>query len=123
VFVLDIAGTKMLFPGDAQWGLWDAIVADPTNGPILAGTRIYKVGHHGSHNATHKRYVQQLMGDNVTSMMSFHTVKDWPSIPNPRLVDALSKRPRTLVRSDEQRGRRGLKWNGTISAEMTIVAT
>ena len=87
---------------------------------MLADTRLYKVGHHGSHNATHKRYVQELMGDRTTSLMSFHAVKDWPSIPNPRLVAALDRGPRTLIRSDKPVNHRNLHWDGTVAAEYTI---
>jgi hypothetical protein len=53
-------------------------------------------------------------------MMSFHTVDDWPSIPDPHLVGALAKGPRILIRSDKKKVQRGVRWNDTISAEYTI---
>lgn len=120
VFVLDIGGTKLLFPGDAQWGLWEAIMADTKNEQILTDTRLYKVGHHGSPNGTHKRYVTDLMGTNVTSLMSFHPVSQWKSIPSPNLVDALSQTTRTLVRSDKQPPQAHVKWQGSLVAEYTL---
>jgi hypothetical protein len=52
--------------------------------------------------------------------MSFHPVKDWPSIPNPNLIAALQRGPRTLIRSDQPTSGRNLRWNGTIAAEFTI---
>lgn len=55
-------GDFMLFPGDAQVGNWESWHDQPyklgsrtlTAARILARTRFYKVGHHGSHNATLK---------------------------------------------------------------------
>lgn len=120
VFVLDVLGTKLLFPGDAQWGLWDAILADPDVEELLAQIRLYKVGHHGSHNASHKRLVQEIMSEDTVSLMPFHRVEDWPSIPNERLVAALEKGRRVLIRADEQTRRPRLHWDGSLVAEYSI---
>ena len=55
------AGDVMLFPGDAQVGNWESWRDQPyqdehgaalTAEQLLNRTRLYKVGHHGSHNAT-----------------------------------------------------------------------
>lgn len=59
-FELPGSGKVLLFPGDAQRGNWrswkgqvwkdgDVVI---TVGDLLARTVLYKVGHHGSHNAT-----------------------------------------------------------------------
>lgn len=53
-------GDVLLFPGDAQvgnWLSWDSVrwsgdCADITAEDLLSRTVLYKVGHHGSHNAT-----------------------------------------------------------------------
>jgi beta-lactamase superfamily II metal-dependent hydrolase len=120
VFVLEVADTKLLFPGDAQWGLWDAILQERRNQQLLTDIQLYKVGHHGSHNATHTRFVHDLMGDHTISMMSFHPVEDWPSIPNPWLVRALEQSTRMLVRSDQPKHQPDVHWTDTVVAEYTL---
>ena len=56
ILMFEIGGKKFLFPGDAQWENWDYclnIAPDKQkNLKMLADTTLYKVGHHGSTNAT-----------------------------------------------------------------------
>ncbi len=58
ILLLDIGGTLLLFPGDAQLENWSYALRDAPNAAEIrarvAGTRVYKVGHHGSLNATPK---------------------------------------------------------------------
>ena len=42
----------LLFAADAQYGNWKSWTGSPTGKDILNRTTFYKVGHHGSHNAT-----------------------------------------------------------------------
>jgi beta-lactamase superfamily II metal-dependent hydrolase len=120
VFVLEVDDVKLFFPGDAQWGLWDAILARPHVADLLRDTTVYKVGHHGSHNASHRRFVDELMGTTTASMMSFHPVDSWPSIPNLKLVAALDKGKRALVRSDQTMRPPHTHRDGTIASEYSI---
>ena len=58
ILLFEVGGKRFLFPGDAQLENWsyalkDAPEADE-NQKLLAGTDFYKVGHHGSLNATPK---------------------------------------------------------------------
>jgi len=58
ILLFEVGGKKLLFPGDAQienwsWALEDAPDAKQTRA-LLAGVDFYKVGHHGSRNATPK---------------------------------------------------------------------
>lgn len=72
-FALELADGKVLvFPGDAQvgnWTSWDRLKDHNANGPpldvraLFAKTVFYKVGHHGSHNATVKRPGLEDMAD------------------------------------------------------------
>jgi beta-lactamase superfamily II metal-dependent hydrolase len=59
ILLLDIKGTRLLFPGDAQIESWRYALHDAPNAKQirsrLASTRVYKVGHHGSLNATPKK--------------------------------------------------------------------
>jgi hypothetical protein len=43
---------RLLFGGDAQIENWEYALKKPTNRALLRGVDIYKVGHHGSRNAT-----------------------------------------------------------------------
>jgi hypothetical protein len=58
ILLFEIAGVKLLFPGDAQIENWRyALFQAPNSAAIrkeLAETNVYKVGHHGSLNATPK---------------------------------------------------------------------
>jgi Metallo-beta-lactamase superfamily len=52
ILLFEAGGKKLLFPGDAQWENWE--LALHKNAAELADVDIYKVGHHGSLNATPK---------------------------------------------------------------------
>jgi hypothetical protein len=58
ILLFEIGKTRLLFPGDAQIENWlYALTAAPDRKQMLAklkGTSLYKVGHHGSLNATPK---------------------------------------------------------------------
>ena len=43
---------KLLFPGDAQIENWEYALSQPDVLKLLRGVSVYKVGHHGSTNAT-----------------------------------------------------------------------
>ncbi len=60
ILLIEVGGKKLLFPGDAQWENWEyALVGDEkkaaANLKELADVDVYKVGHHGSLNATPKK--------------------------------------------------------------------
>ncbi len=102
LFVLEVGDLRILFPGDAQWGAWQPILADPDARALLSRIDVYKVGHHGSHNGTPVSLSTDLLPDDVTSMMSFRSMERWAAIPKTELVEALRSRRRTLVRPDEE---------------------
>lgn len=58
ILLFEVAGKRFLFPGDAQIENWNYALKDAPeaaeNCRLLAGTDFYKVGHHGSLNATPK---------------------------------------------------------------------
>jgi len=58
ILLIEINGVTLLFPGDAQIENWSYALFDAPNHADLqtrlADTRLYKVGHHGSLNATPK---------------------------------------------------------------------
>jgi len=56
ILLLEVGGKKLLFPGDAQIENWEyALHVDKNaNLKLLKDVHFYKVGHHGSRNATPK---------------------------------------------------------------------
>lgn len=109
-------GKKLLFAGDAQGGNWEYWMfgGTPDKAPsvdqidkdskaILSKLDFYKVGHHGSTNATPISAVQTMGGDFAsmcsTQEDSFGTVANQSEVPRIPLLDALEKKT-TLVRSD-----------------------
>ena len=100
VFVLEIGGLLLFFPGDAQWGTWKMVLDDPRARDLLRRSTFYKIGHHGSHNASPQTFVDTVMAPSTWAAMSVAGVKVWPSIPQPDLVDHIVGRDVHLVRSD-----------------------
>lgn len=54
ILLFEIGDTCLLFPGDAQWENWRYALAQEKYKKLLARVNVYKVGHHGSLNATPK---------------------------------------------------------------------
>jgi beta-lactamase superfamily II metal-dependent hydrolase len=102
MLMLKIAGQWLLFPGDAQWGTWQAALENPRWKQLLTKTTFYKIGHHGSHNATPVDFVENTVGTDFWAMASTHHVDQWPSIPKEELLSALGKRTTKIARSDKQ---------------------
>ena len=111
------SGQVLLFPGDAQGGNWKSW-ADPekplafedekTNArELLANTVLYKVGHHGSHNATPRTYGLELMTHPdlrafVPVDAAIATAARYGEMPLHAIMDALGKKPGGAVfRSDD----------------------
>ncbi|HVY31041.1 MAG TPA: hypothetical protein VHB79_31010 [Polyangiaceae bacterium] len=109
---------KLLFAGDAQAGNWeywlydlDKPIKDPSEETlgddgkdILSSLDFYKVGHHGSTNATPRAAVEA-MGNEFVSMCSveegvFGKKENESEVPRTPLLTALGKKS-TLVRSDQ----------------------
>ena len=55
ILLLQVGGKRLLFPGDAQIENWEFALSDKRTRKLLAGVELYKVGHHGSLNATPKK--------------------------------------------------------------------
>jgi hypothetical protein len=54
ILLFEAGGKKLLFPGDAQIENWSYALGQPLVRKMLARVDLYKVGHHGSRNATPK---------------------------------------------------------------------
>lgn len=97
-----VGRAHLLFSGDAQWGTWTAALADPQWKELLSNTSFYKIGHHGSHNATPPAFVKNCLPKAFTAMASTRAVRKWPDIPRQPLLDDLRKRSNRVVRSDRE---------------------
>jgi hypothetical protein len=59
ILLFEVFGKKLLFPGDAQIENWSYALSEAPDAAktraLLAGVDVYKVGHHGSLNATPRK--------------------------------------------------------------------
>jgi hypothetical protein len=97
-------GDVLLFAADAQVGNWESwhdlawtIDGKTVTGPdLLARTIFYKVGHHGSHNATLRENGLELMTNlRIAAIPVDHAMavkKRWGNMPLPAILDALRKK-------------------------------
>jgi len=119
VILFTFKGKKLLFAGDAQGGNWEYWMygGTPTKAPVLddilkasAGILghldVYKMGHHGSTNATPVTAVQAIGGDPLTlcstQQDSFGSKKNESEVPREPLLAALGGKSK-IVRSDQLR--------------------
>ena len=122
MLVFKVGRTHLLFPGDAQWGTWRAALDDPEWNRLLAKTRFYKVGHHGSHNATPIDFVEDTLEEDgkLAAMVSVRPRSNWPHIPRKPLLAALKKRKAKISRSDEVNQTAPFTRNGDFWVETVI---
>jgi hypothetical protein len=105
ILLFEVGKKKLLFPGDAQienwsWALQDAKNAAATR-KLLAAVDMYKVGHHGSRNATPKELLWENFskrnkpkGKRLLTMLStlpgkHGKTKSKTEVPRKTLLDAL----------------------------------
>jgi beta-lactamase superfamily II metal-dependent hydrolase len=108
VVLFTFKGKTLLFAGDAQWGNWANFLfggvtettMKPESKAILAKLDFYKVGHHGSTNATPKDALAA-MREGCVAMCS--TAMDaYSEVPRDALVTAIDqKTDHQLARSDQ----------------------
>ena len=103
ILLLEIGDRKILLPGDAQIENWAYALNQPEWRKLLADVHVYKVGHHGSRNATPKSLWKQFAhkGDDhqhgrletlVSTKAGKHgSLKAGTEVPQHLLVDALAK--------------------------------
>jgi beta-lactamase superfamily II metal-dependent hydrolase len=103
-------GKVLLFPADAQVGNWlswhdqdwkDANGNKVTAADLLSRTAFYKVGHHGSHNATlRQRGLELMTSDELIAFVPLDRAtakkKKWP-MPWPKLYKHLTTAARSRI--------------------------
>jgi hypothetical protein len=120
VLAIELAGSNdvLLFVGDAQAGNWrswpdcawrvkeDGETRDVTSADLLRRTIFYKVGHHGSHNATLRDKGLELMtSDRLVAVIPVdtkvaHEVKGWEHMPLPEIRARLEEKCAVIFQSD-----------------------
>jgi hypothetical protein len=111
---LSPGGQVLLFPADAQvgnWLSWQQVnwtvdgnkTVSATD--LLKRTVFYKVGHHGSHNATLREHGLELMPHGLAALLpvdhEMAVKKRWNGMPLPGLLEALKARDSVVLRIDD----------------------
>lgn len=108
ILLFEFGGRKLLFPGDAQIENWEFALNDAKTAELLKDVCVYKVGHHGSRNATPKSLWGQfslrmdeeekkktgekrLMTLNSTMQGKHGHTENNTEVPRKTLVDELTK--------------------------------
>jgi beta-lactamase superfamily II metal-dependent hydrolase len=102
VLVLEVGKARLLLPGDAEWGTWKRILANDDARALLRGATFFKVGHHGSHNATSRTLVENVLPRKIPAMISTQQGDGnyRNNIPLDDLLTALTNHEIHYVRSD-----------------------
>ena len=115
ILLFEVGGKKLLFPGDAQIENWSYALSKPAIKRVLQGVDIYKVGHHGSRNATPKTLWNGFKNRSdkkgkrlqtfVSTMPGKHgKAANKTEVPRKTLVDALQKESDYFTTQDLKRG-------------------
>ena len=123
MLLFEVGRALLLFPGDSQWGTWELLLEDTRARRLLSRTNFYKVGHHGSHNASPVSYVKNLGADSLAAAISVKPVERWRNIPKAELVEALEEKTRGhVIRMDQLPAEPvdGVTIRDDVSVDMTI---
>ncbi len=114
ILLIEAGNKRMLFPGDAQIENWqfvlDQIVKDKKLRDRLSRVDLYKVGHHGSRNATPRslfalwttgKAADRPMTGLMSTRAGFHGESEATAVPRSTLVAALGERMTLLSTDDE----------------------
>jgi beta-lactamase superfamily II metal-dependent hydrolase len=107
ILLFEVGDTCLLFPGDAQWENWRYALGQEKYQKLLKRVNVYKVGHHGSLNATPKTlwkgFDHKGSASSSRRLMSLLSTKDHvhgktdeTAVPRATLVKAL-KANSTLI--------------------------
>jgi hypothetical protein len=103
ILLFEAGGKKFLFSGDAQIENWNYALSKPEVQKLLADVDFYKVGHHGSLNATpislwnlFSRRSEKPAADRLTTTVSTMAGKHGDArsgteVPRKKLIDALKR--------------------------------
>jgi beta-lactamase superfamily II metal-dependent hydrolase len=130
VILFSFAGKNLLFAGDAQWGNWENFLYGGAFGTpghtqmtkqateILNNIDFYKVGHHGSRNATPKDAVAAMMRAGCVCMCSTQ-LHAYNEVPREPLMQALRERMAGQLARSDQVGLDGVNGIKKVDPEVT----
>jgi beta-lactamase superfamily II metal-dependent hydrolase len=104
VFMLEVGGHRLLFPGDAEVESWEMMKVKCAD--ELKPIDFLKVGHHGSHNGTSTDLLSELLPgqrkDKVTIMVSTKSKVYGTTnpVPDKDLIETLRQRCKKLMTTD-----------------------
>ena len=101
MLAIEIDDLVLWFPGDAQWGSWRSVLENPAHRALIQRAKFYKIGHHGSHNATPRSYAIDVIAPDAWAALPWAKVAIWPSIPSGEMLESLLGRHVQVVRSDQ----------------------
>lgn len=123
ILLFEAGGKKVLFPGDAQIENWAYALSKPEVRRLLRGVNLYKVGHHGSLNATphslwnlfvhrnQKKTDPDRLRSVLSTMAGKHGKSEATAVPRKTLKEALEMysdcintqelRGKTKIRTDD----------------------
>lgn len=113
ILVFRVGNDYLLFPGDAQWGPWELVLADEEAIDLLKKVTFLKVGHHASENASPASLIREHLGRNnkrggvVHAMISMTPFSRWKHIPHKPILDELKAKQFPFVVSDILRDKDG----------------
>lgn len=111
ILLFEVNGKKLLFPGDAQIENWSYALEQKKVQKLLEDVDLYKVGHHGSLNATPKslwklfkkrstKKSANRLQSIVSTMSGKHGSPPKTEVPRRPLVDALDKESNYFTTQD-----------------------
>lgn len=92
MLMFEVGDHFLLFPGDSQWGTWQRALHTDWSHDLLARTTFYKVGHHGSHNATPREFVEEVLTPGSWCVASVTPYPRWKQVPKKELLSALEQK-------------------------------
>lgn len=100
-FILEVGSLKFLFPGDAQVGSWNHARQVPEWKALVRDVAFYKVGHHGSHNATSPTFVEkEWIPGGGDAMVPWRRVNQWKKIPYEPLMNELAEQGHRIIKPE-----------------------
>lgn len=126
ILIFKVGDEYLLFPGDAQWGPWERVLADEEALDLLRRVTFLKVGHHASHNATPATMLRDIIGKEnkrggqVKAMISMTPYSRWKGIPHHALIAELTERNDPFVISDSPSAVAGVTQNELYWLEFEI---
>jgi hypothetical protein len=124
ILLVEVGERRLLFPGDAQWECWSYALEAKEAGDAperFRGVDLYKVGHHGSRNATPKdlydlwRSRDRPLLSLLSTKADVHGESERTAVPSKALTEALAGRGPLITTDNPPR-------ENALCADVTLTA-